>query len=148
LADEIIYHLLQNAPTLDVIERERIDDLLREQNLVQRNIVDPASAISLGRLLGVRAICTGSISLSIETIAPTWDNRQRVAVGSAVMRVIDTETGKIIWSQREKSQFSTFLGSGAEGYLAVRTDQEMIQVLIEELAQSLAQAFYEHYEYQ
>jgi len=146
LADEIILNLVRNAPALDVIERTRIDDLLREQNLARSRVVDPTSAVSLGRLLGVRVIVTGSMSIGVETIEPVLNSRRRVAVGIAIMRLIDTETGKIIWSQREESQSATFLGEG-QSYLNVKTDQDMIQDVVRDLARSLAQNFYEHYEY-
>lgn len=146
LADEIVLNLVKNAPALDVIERSRIDDLLREQNLAQHKIVDSESAVSLGRLLGVRAIATGSFSASVGTIEPVTGSRQRVAEGVAIMRVIDVETGKIIWSQREESQYAVFFGSDHHSALVSKTDQEMIQEVMKDLALNLSQTFYNHFE--
>jgi TolB-like protein len=147
LADQIILDLLQQAPALDIVERTRIDVLLREQGLVRQGAVDPESAVSVGRMLGVNAILTGSMSMSVGTVAPSPDNVQRVATGTAIMRVIDSETGKIIWADRQESQYSTFVGGVNQPGYSNKTDQEMVEEVIKDLAKNLAQAFYPHYEW-
>ena len=99
--------------------------------------------MAVGRLLGVKLIMTGSLSVSIGDIRPAPGSAQRVATGTATARLIDTETGKIIWGGREESNYSTFLD---EGKYSVHTDQEMIEYVIRDLGQQLAQVFYPHYE--
>ncbi len=149
VADEVVVNLLKHAPAMDVVERTRIDALLREQNLSRERVVNPESAIAVGKLLGVRAIMTGSISVSVGDIQPTPANAQRVATGSATARLIDTETGKVLWGGREESSYSTFLGTSAgTGALNVKTDQEMVQYVITDLGRQLAEAFYPHTELQ
>ncbi len=149
VADEVVVHLLNQARNLDVVERTRIDALLREQNLARDRYLTPESAIAVGKLLGVKAILTGSVSISIGDIQPTPSNAQRVATGSASARLIDVETGKIIWGGREESSYSTFIGSlSGQSSLNVKTDQEMVQYVIKDLGKQLSQAFYPHYELQ
>jgi hypothetical protein len=135
--------LLTHAPRIDVVERTRIDALLREQNLSQNHLVTAESAVAVGRMLGVKIILTGSLSVAIGEIRPAPGNAQRVATGTATARLIDTETGKIIWGGREESNYSVFLGEG--GYSA-HTDQEMVEYVIRDLGKQLAEVFYPHYE--
>jgi curli biogenesis system outer membrane secretion channel CsgG len=45
----------------DVIERQRLDDILKEQNLTERNLLDPETTKKIGKLLGVDAIFLGSV---------------------------------------------------------------------------------------
>jgi TolB-like protein len=146
LADEIILNLLKQAPALEIMERTRIDMLLQEQNLARQGITTPESAVSVGRLMGVQAIITGSITLSIGEIRPTPDTVQRVVSGMCTLRLIDTETGKILWGDHQESQYSIFILESGQSRVILKTDQEMVEVVMKELAQNLAQAFYPHYE--
>jgi TolB-like protein len=149
LADDIIVNLLEKAPNLNIVERARIDALMNEQNLVRRGYLSPESAIQVGRLLGVKAVITGSISISIGDIRPTALSARRVATGVATVRLIDTETGKVVWAKREKSEYSCYIGSDKESVtFSFRTDHEMVQQVIQKLGGLLAEAFYPHYELQ
>ncbi len=149
LADEIIVILLEKAPNLNIVERARIDALMNEQQLVRSGYLSQESAIQVGRLLGVKAVVTGSISISIGDIRPTALSTRRVATGVATIRLIDTETGKIAWAKREKSEYSDYIGSDKEsGTFNFRTDHEMIQQVIQKLGGLLAEDFYPHYELQ
>lgn len=148
LADEIVLNLLKFAPQLDVIERTRVDALMNEQHLVRSGYISSESAIALGRMLGVRAILTGSVSLSIGDIQPTPLSLQRVATGAVTVRLIDTETGKVIWGDRRESDYTMLLDTGPGRISGVtKTDQEMVQEVVKDLARSVAQVFYSHYEY-
>ncbi len=149
LADEVVIQLLKKVPDLDIVERTRIDALLEEQNLAKSGYLSPETAIVVGKMLGVKGILTGSISLSVGDVRTTRDNEQRVATGVATVRFIDVETGKVLWARREKSDytlFKSFDGTG-ESY-AVKTDHEMIQEIIDDLAKDVIKPFYPHYEYQ
>jgi len=149
LADEIVVNLLQKAPQIDVVERTRIDAVVREQDLARSGYISPESAIALGRMLGVRAVVTGSVSVSIGDIQPTPLSPQRVATGTVTARLIDTQTGKILWGDRQESQYSTFTNTGNGQTIGnVRTDHEMVQQVIRDLGRAVAQAFYPHYELQ
>jgi TolB-like protein len=148
LADEIVLNLIKNAPELDIVERSRVDVVMREQDLARSGYISPESAIALGRMLGVRAVLAGSVSLSIGDIAPTPLSAQRVATGAATVRLIDTETGKIVWGDRQESQYSSFTCNGPDRFSGItKTDQEMVQEVVKDLGRAIAQTFYPHIEY-
>ena len=147
LADEIVAQLLKQAPDFEVVERSRIDALVQEQELARGGYVSRETAVTLGRLLGVSAILTGSVSLSVGDVQPTPLSAQRVASGSVSVRLIDVQTGRILWGDRLESQNAQFLGREDEGgTYQVRTDHEMVQDVIRELSRDVARAFTPHYE--
>src|SRR5436189_55471 len=61
IADMIVTNLVRNG-TFSVIERSKLDQILREQNFQQSGRADPSSAVQLAKLLGVDAIIIGSIT--------------------------------------------------------------------------------------
>jgi TolB-like protein len=71
-------------PRMEVIERNRLDEVLREQNLTARGVVDPATARRIGNILGADAVVTGSV---IEL------TDQKVEVNA---RLVDTQDARII----------------------------------------------------
>ncbi len=94
LADMIISDL-SKINMLNVIERARLEEILKEQKLNNSKEFDPATASKVGKLLGVQYILTGSF----------FD-----LMGSMRMdaRIIDVETGKIIKSEGIDGATNTF----------------------------------------
>jgi hypothetical protein len=64
------------------------------------------------------------------------------------MRLIDTETGKVLWAKRDKGEYSSFIFSDHDRPFNTMTDQEMSQEVIKQLGYSLSEALYPHYEMQ
>lgn len=58
MADMLITDMAQNAG-ITVVERERIQALLTEQNLVKSGTIDPQTAIKLGKMIGAQYMITG-----------------------------------------------------------------------------------------
>jgi TolB-like protein len=81
MAEELITRL-HETEKFKVIERQLLNQVIKEQKLTLSGIVDPASAKQLGRLLGVDAIVSGSIT----------DLGKTLRVNA---RLISTETGEI-----------------------------------------------------
>jgi TolB-like protein len=81
LAEELITRL-HETEKFKVIERQLLNQVIKEQKLTLSGIVDSNSAKQLGRVLGVDAIVSGSIS----------DLGKTVRVNA---RLISTETGEI-----------------------------------------------------
>jgi TolB-like protein len=149
LADEVVVDLLRNARGVEVMERGRVDALLQEQSLASSGMLDPQTAVSLGRLLGVQGLIMGSVSLNIGNIRPTLLTAQRIATGVATVRLVDAATGKIMWSERIESDFSQLLTTEPDLSVSyVWTDQEMVMRLVQDLAKNVAEAFYTHEEWQ
>ena len=74
---------LVNRNRFRVVERERLDEILREQKLSRTKLIDKSTALKVGRLIAAQSITTGSI---IETRAGI----------EIVGRLIDTETSEIM----------------------------------------------------
>lgn len=81
LAEELITRL-HETEKFKVIERQLLNQVIKEQKLTLSGIVDPKSAKQLGQVLGVDAIVSGSIT----------DLGKTVRVNA---RLISTETGEI-----------------------------------------------------
>ncbi|MFQ6114797.1 MAG: FlgO family outer membrane protein [bacterium] len=81
LAEELITRLFQTKK-FKVIERQLLNKVITEQKLSLKGLVDPTSAKQLGKLLGVEAIASGTIT----------DLAQSLRVNA---RLISTETGEI-----------------------------------------------------
>lgn len=65
-----------------IVERERMDEILREQGLQQAGCTSTECVVETGRILGVRRIVAGSVA----HLGSTW---------SVSAREIDVETGEI-----------------------------------------------------
>ncbi|MBN1408799.1 MAG: hypothetical protein JW956_13465 [Calditrichaceae bacterium] len=81
IAEELITRLYMTNQ-FDVIERQMLNKVMNEHSLNLSGMIDESSAKELGRILGVDAICTGSIT----------DLGESVKINA---RLISTETGKL-----------------------------------------------------
>ena len=119
VAARVISKLVNGKEAFDVIDRNQIDNLMKEQNLKFSERFDPRDAPKLGKLLNVDAIITGAVeSLSSEV----QNNRMgvgRVGIGkvqavaevTVSMRVISTETGRIFLAETTNAKRSRSLGN-------------------------------------
>jgi len=77
---------LTSVPGLSVVERRRLEDVLTELSMSSTDLADSETQLRLGRLLGARSLVVGDY----------------VAFGSALRldaRIVDVETGRILYSQ-------------------------------------------------
>jgi len=94
LADMLITDL-SNVNMLDIVERDKLETILKEQKLSNSKDFDPNTAAKVGKLLGAQIILTGGYfemmgSLRIDA------------------RFIDVQTGKILKSDGVDGQTSSF----------------------------------------
>ncbi len=82
LSEELITKLFETGK-FKVIERQLLDKVIAEQKLSLQGVVDPESAKKLGKILGVDAICSGTIT----------DLGQSLEINA---RLISTQTGEIV----------------------------------------------------
>ncbi|MGZ5302471.1 MAG: CsgG/HfaB family protein [Actinomycetota bacterium] len=80
---EMLVTAMAANPAVRVVERDRLQKLLDEQNLAASGRVDNETAVRIGKLLGVHHMLTGTYVI---------DPKQRVRL---VARSINTETGVI-----------------------------------------------------
>jgi hypothetical protein len=72
-----------NSGKFDMLERQRIDQILREQNFQLSGNVDDATAVAAGKLLGADAVMFANID-------GTGNNRR------IVLRALEVNTGRIL----------------------------------------------------
>jgi curli biogenesis system outer membrane secretion channel CsgG len=111
---DIATTLLVNTDRFDVVERERLNDLLKEQQLV--GIVDPETAAKAGQVLGAQYIFTGAITdfevkrtkSGFNFGLPPIGNLPPMSIGKDTYtlsifiavdaRIIDTTTGQVFFA--------------------------------------------------
>lgn len=81
LSERLRAELFQTG-AFDVIERSRMDDILKEQGFQQTGCTDAACAVEIGQLIGVRKIVVGSVS-------------KVGSIYSVAIRMVDVGTGKV-----------------------------------------------------
>ncbi|MFQ6609276.1 MAG: CsgG/HfaB family protein [Fidelibacterota bacterium] len=82
---------LVSRNTFQVISRDRLDELLDEQELSLSGMIDENSALEMGRLLGVDGFISGYASF----------NNNRLLL---TLHLIESVTGKIVWSISVESE--------------------------------------------
>jgi curli biogenesis system outer membrane secretion channel CsgG len=114
----------------DVVERQSLDAILREHHLAAQNILDPATVVAMGKILGVDAIFVGTVmtnipsqsylftsqrgGITLNTVTPVNGTTlypggsalgipdsqvvTSAAQVSLISRMVDVETGSILWS--------------------------------------------------
>jgi hypothetical protein len=129
-ADLLTQDLLDHGA--DVVERQRLDAVLREQNLAGQNILDSDTVKKVGKILGVDAIFVGTVAtnvpsqsyivtssrhgVNLNTVTPVASSDlspagpaigipdsqvlTSAAQDSLIARMVDVETGSILWSGR------------------------------------------------
>jgi TolB-like protein len=82
VAEELTTQIF-NSGKLEIVERSLLDKILKELKLGQSGAIDPNTARQVGKIAGVSALVTGTIT----------DFQTYVAINS---RLIDAQTGKVV----------------------------------------------------
>jgi curli biogenesis system outer membrane secretion channel CsgG len=130
LTDELSV-LFAETKRFDIIEREKLADILKEQELQLSGIVNPEDAVSVGKLAGAKYIIFGSItgasvSKSVEKKTKTVTKKENgkkvtkkvkyyvttwTAKVHLAARLIDIETGKVLLGKRVTGRASKSIKS-------------------------------------
>ena len=89
------YNHFSSLPFKDM-ELYRVDNLLRKAGLEDPAVINKTSPQELGKILNVDAVVFGTISDFDKLFAVIYSN---VSVGAEI-RMVDTRTGKLLWSGR------------------------------------------------
>ena len=82
----------------DVVDRTLIDNIISEQDLQNSKRVDNSSAVQIGKILGCDAVLVGGVSQAeASLICNSTVGALYIGVCSINMRLIDVETGMILW---------------------------------------------------
>ena len=115
---------LFNTNEFTILERQRIDAILSEQDLSSEGYVDSPTAVKMGKLLGVDFLITGAITqFKTETaggVVPLpLGGFGGVAVGTHTayvtldVRAVNTATGEILLAAREQGAANATVGGVA-----------------------------------
>lgn len=136
---EMISDALVNSGLFDVYERERLATLIQEQNLQTSGMVDPSTAVSIGKLAGVTYIVTGKIlnfGQEVKNFSGYGANTQTAFYRlKAELKLIETETGKVLFSKTTDAEEKQF-GSSSMSVM----DSTMGTKLAEKVADKLVKA--------
>ncbi len=106
LAEEFSASLADAGQGFQVIDRTHLASILREHKLSETGLIDPSTARELGKITGVQALITGSLT-------PFGDS-VRIAV-----KILDTESAALIGSARgniaRTGAISDLLAAGIDG---------------------------------
>lgn len=124
-ASDILITELAKTGKFVVVERDKLNKVFEEQKLQASGAIDPRTAVAVGKILGLSAIVTGSISESgVKKEGSDYlvvRSKRQVAEVVVDIRVVDVETGQVLYadsgSGRAKSQKRAVLGlGGRSGY--------------------------------
>ena len=157
-AQDVFVTDLVKSGKFRVIEREQLAALMQEKNLALSGDIDPSTAIKAGKLLGVDYLLTGAVTEygATETGAhgaggslkghwvPGFGAGKKTFTAAMNARLIDTETGEIVWADEataEDSHVNVSVGGFGGG---VTNDERMfdkvMKPVIEQLMASLKAA--------
>jgi hypothetical protein len=103
--DDQLLNILVNQRRFDLVERLQLDHILQEQKLSQSPIVDPATAIRLGKLLNAEGTLIGTVveqSHALEVFIRFVDV-ETSQIHAAVDVYDDVEAGQRLSRQRQRT---------------------------------------------
>jgi TolB-like protein len=95
---EMLITELAASPALQVVERDRLQKLLEEQNLAESGKVDKETAVALGKILGARHLLMGGFVI---------DPRENMRLD---LRAVNVETSQIEYVETVSGKAENVLG--------------------------------------
>jgi curli biogenesis system outer membrane secretion channel CsgG len=123
-ADVLVTELTKTGKFV-VVERDKLNKIMAEQKLQASGIIDPRTAVKVGKILGLNAIVTGAVSESgVKTEGSDYllaRSKKQIAEVVVDIRLVDVETGQVLYadsgSGRSRQTKRSVLGlGGRSGY--------------------------------
>lgn len=138
VATDILITELVKSGKFIVVERDKINKIMEEQKLGQSGVIDPATAAQVGKVLGLNAIVTGSISqFGVKTEGKDFivsQSKQQIVECTVDIRVVDAETGQILLADSGKGVVrkasGKFLGMGNQSKYDETLEGEALRAAI------------------
>ncbi len=146
-ASDILTTELFKTGAFIVVERAQLKQVLGEQSLGQTGVVNPETAAQAGRVLGLNALVTGSISqFGVSTGGADYGvYRQKVQTAKCTVdvRVVDASTGQLYFADSGKGEFEKkaqeVLGMGTRAGYDETLGQEALRSAITKFMDNLVQ---------
>jgi curli biogenesis system outer membrane secretion channel CsgG len=114
MADALVTALVQ-AGRFDVVERERLDLVMTEQNLTQTGRVDPATAARVGKILGAELVVFGLVTGATEQKIDKFSyDLVRIEV-SIDVRAVNVSSGRVVISENARGTAEARIITTASG---------------------------------
>ncbi len=146
-AQDVFVTELVKSGKFRVVEREQLEELMKEKNLSLSGDVDPSTAVKIGKLLGVNYLLTGAVTEygAQETGAhgggigrlPGFSAGKKNFVAALNARLIDTSTGEVVWAdeaRKEEGNMRLSIGGFGGG---VENDERMFDKVMKPCIQQL-----------
>jgi curli biogenesis system outer membrane secretion channel CsgG len=122
-ASEILTSELSRSGSFTIIEREKLDKILAEQELQMSDITDSSQAASIGKILNCEYMLTGAISnFGVKTEGKSLiigTQKTQTILVEVDIKVIKVETAEVVYSAYGKGtvekEISNLFGVGASG---------------------------------
>jgi curli biogenesis system outer membrane secretion channel CsgG len=153
-AQDVFVTELVKSGKFRVVEREQLEALLKEKGLSLSGDIDPKTAIRAGKLLGVNYFLTGAVteygeegtSASAPSVRglPGFSGGKKTFTAAMNARLIDTETGEILWADEGRGEDSHMRlnigGFGGGKDYDTRMFDKVMKPIIQQLCASLKAA--------
>ena len=133
----------------EVIERDQLEKIMKEQRLSLSGAIDENSAAEVGKLLGLNILIIGNASYSHND---KWSNSEftgrclkRTVTAKGTMKIISVETAQIVGTKTASASFKDS-GCGDKASGVMKTDQ-LADVCLKQLSKEFVDYFTPGYEY-
>ena len=99
-SDSIAHHFFKNGK-VDIVERDALEKILKEQNLSMTGLIDQSKALKIGKMIGADLILLGRGSAL--KLKDSEENTIRNLIDTFSLKAINVETGSIILTVRKES---------------------------------------------
>jgi curli biogenesis system outer membrane secretion channel CsgG len=137
-ATDILITELVKTGKFIVVERDKMNKILEEQKLGQSGAIDPATAAQVGKVLGLNAILTGSVSqFGVKKEGKDFiisESKQQIVECTVDIRAVDAETGQVLYADSGKGVVrkasGKFLGMGNQSKYDETLEGEALRAAI------------------
>ncbi len=145
-ASDILVTELVKSGKFIVVERDRMAKILEEQKLQSGGLIDQATAVKVGQVMGLEAIVVGSISqFGVKKEGSDYlitQSKSQVAEVAVDLRLIDVQSGQVILADsgkgRAKSTKGSFLGMGTKGGYDETLEGEALRAALVQFVENAA----------
>ena len=146
-SDILTTHLVKETD-FEIFERDRLESILKEQNLGTGGRLDPSTAARIGKIIGVQYIVTGAVTEYGQSRSSSGGGGVRVGkrgyFTSVDVRIINATTGRIVFAETGSGSKSSVnvrvLGFGGGERWNEKHATESMRKAIEDVAKKMADA--------
>jgi curli biogenesis system outer membrane secretion channel CsgG len=146
---DILATELSQTGAFILLERERLDAVMKEQGLGMSGVISEKTAPQVGQLIGANAIVTGAVTqFGVRTEAQDLiltASKKQVASCVVDVRLVDVSTGQVLWAGSGRGtalrKYTNILGSGAAGSYDEMLESDAFRSAAADVIQNLLNGF-------